>query len=48
MPQLEAGAQAPEFTLPDQDDNPVSLEDFRGRQGARLLLSRGRYPGLHP
>jgi len=27
---IEAGAQAPDFTLPDQDGNPVSLSDFRG------------------
>jgi thioredoxin-dependent peroxiredoxin len=30
MPKLEAGTKAPEFTLPDQDANPVSLEDFKG------------------
>jgi peroxiredoxin len=28
---IEAGSQAPEFTLPDQDGNEVSLSDFRGR-----------------
>jgi thioredoxin-dependent peroxiredoxin len=28
---LEAGAKAPEFTLPDQDGNPVSLSDSNGR-----------------
>jgi peroxiredoxin Q/BCP len=28
---LAEGTMAPAFTLPDQDDNPVSLEDFRGR-----------------
>ena len=27
---IEAGAQAPDFTLPDQDGNKVSLADFRG------------------
>jgi thioredoxin-dependent peroxiredoxin len=27
---LEAGMPAPGFTLPDQDSNPVSLEDLRG------------------
>jgi peroxiredoxin len=32
---IEAGAQAPDFTLPDQDGRPVSLADFRGR---RVLL----------
>ena len=35
MPQLEAGTKAPAFTLPDQDGNPVSLEDFKG---AKVLV----------
>jgi len=35
MPQLEAGTQAPAFTLPDQDGTPVSLADFKGQ---RVLL----------
>ena len=30
MAKLEEGAQAPTFTLPDQDGNPVSLNDFKG------------------
>ena len=28
---IEPGAQAPAFTLPDQDGNNVSLADFRGQ-----------------
>jgi peroxiredoxin len=28
---IQAGEQAPGFTLPDQDGKPVSLADFRGR-----------------
>ena len=28
---LAEGTQAPEFTLPDQEGNPVSLSDLRGR-----------------
>jgi peroxiredoxin len=28
---IAAGQPAPEFTLPDQDGNQVSLSDFRGR-----------------
>ena len=27
---LEAGAMAPDFTLPDQEGNEVSLSDLRG------------------
>lgn len=30
MARLETGDTAPEFTLPDQDGNDVSLTDFRG------------------
>jgi len=33
---IEAGAQAPDFTLPDQDGNDVSLSDFAG---SRLLMA---------
>jgi peroxiredoxin Q/BCP len=28
---LKEGTPAPEFALPDQDGNPVSLSDLRGR-----------------
>ncbi|HEU4701761.1 MAG TPA: thioredoxin-dependent thiol peroxidase [Conexibacter sp.] len=28
---IETGARAPDFTLPDQDGNPVSLSDFAGK-----------------
>ena len=28
---IEPGQPAPRFTLPDQDGNPVSLQDFAGR-----------------
>jgi peroxiredoxin len=29
---IDAGAKAPEFTLPDQDGKQVSLADFRGQR----------------
>jgi peroxiredoxin len=29
---IEAGTKAPDFSLPDQDGNPVSLSDFEGRK----------------
>ncbi len=35
MAKLEEGAPAPAFTLPDQDGNPVSLDDFKG---AKVLV----------
>jgi peroxiredoxin Q/BCP len=35
MATLEEGAQAPKFTLPDQEGKPVSLDDFKG---ARVLV----------
>lgn len=33
---IEPGTQAPDFTLPDQDGNDVSLSDYSGR---RLVLA---------
>lgn len=33
---IEAGAEAPAFTLPDQDENDVSLSDF---SGSKLVLA---------
>ena len=29
---LQQGTKAPAFTLPDKDNNPVSLSDFKGRK----------------
>ena len=29
---IEPGSAAPDFTLPDQDGNEVSLSDFEGRR----------------
>ena len=37
---IEVGAKAPEFSLPDQDGNEVSLSDFAGR---KLVIAF--YPG---
>lgn len=32
MAELQPGADAPAFTLPDQSGSPVSLSDFKGRK----------------
>jgi peroxiredoxin Q/BCP len=32
MTQLKEGEKAPDFTTEDQDGNPVSLKDFRGKK----------------
>ena len=32
MAELQPGADAPAFTLPDQSGSPVSLADFKGRK----------------
>ncbi len=45
MPQLEAGTKAPEFTLPNQDGNPVSLEDFKGQRVILYFYPADDTPG---
>ena len=37
--------QAPEFTLSDQDGNPVSLSDFRGRRVVIFFYPKAMTPG---
>jgi peroxiredoxin len=42
------GAPAPPFSLPDQDEKPVSLSDFRGDRHLLLIFVRGDWcPGCH-
>jgi len=43
---VEVGQSAPEFTLPDQEGNDVSLSDFRGQRVVVLLLSQGGHGGV--
>jgi thioredoxin-dependent peroxiredoxin len=45
MPKLEAGTQAPTFTLPDQDRRPVSLDDFKGRRVLVYFYPKDDTPG---
>jgi peroxiredoxin Q/BCP len=42
---LTAGTTAPEFTLPDQDGNEVSLSDFRGRKTIVYFYPEADTPG---
>ena len=42
---LEVGMKAPEFTLPDQNGNPVSLSDFAGKKVVLYFYPRDNTPG---
>ena len=43
--QLQPGATAPDFTLPDADGKPVSLTDFRGRRVIVYFYPAAGTPG---
>jgi peroxiredoxin Q/BCP len=42
---LEAGAKAPDFTLPDQDGNELSLADLKGETVVLYFYPRADTPG---
>jgi|TARA_B100001750_G_scaffold18395_1_gene12603 peroxiredoxin Q/BCP len=42
---LEIGNKAPEFTLPDQDGNDVSLSDFAGKKVVLWFFPKASTPG---
>jgi peroxiredoxin Q/BCP len=42
---LEAGARAPDFTLPDQNGNEVGLADLRGQTVVLYFYPRADTPG---
>ena len=42
---LEAGIQAPGFTLMDKDGNPVSLSDFLGKKVVLYFYPKDNTPG---
>jgi peroxiredoxin Q/BCP len=42
---LEAGQQAPDFTLPDQDGTPVTLSSLRGRKVVLYFYPEADTPG---
>lgn len=45
MTNLEPGTTAPDFTLLDQDEHPVSLADFRGRRVILYFYPAAQTPG---
>ncbi|HAN23440.1 MAG: thioredoxin-dependent thiol peroxidase [Microbacterium sp.] len=45
MTQLQPGDAAPDFTLQDQNDRPVSLSDFRGRTVVVYFYPAAMTPG---
>jgi peroxiredoxin Q/BCP len=45
MTRLEAGAPAPDFTLPDDTGSTVSLADFRGRKLILYVYPTAMTPG---
>jgi peroxiredoxin Q/BCP len=42
---IEAGATAPDFQLPDQDGEPVTLSDLRGRPVVLYFYPKADTPG---
>ena len=42
---LEPGVEAPDFTLPNQNDDEVSLSDYRGRRVVLYFYPRADTPG---
>ena len=45
MPRLEPQQPAPDFSLPDQDGNPVALKDFAGRKLIIFFYPAAMTPG---
>ena len=42
---IEEGTQAPDFTLPDQDGNDVTLSDLRGQTVVLYFYPKADTPG---
>lgn len=45
MQTLQAGDPAPQFSLPDQNGNPISLRDFSGKKVLIYFYPRAMTPG---
>jgi len=42
---MQLNDKAPEFTLPDENQNPVSLKQFRGRPVVLFFFPKADTPG---
>jgi len=42
---IEQGARAPDFTLPDQDGEPLRLVDLRGKRVVLYFYPKADTPG---
>jgi thioredoxin-dependent peroxiredoxin len=42
---MDVNDKAPEFTLPDQNGDPVSLKDFRGKTVVLFFYPKADTPG---
>jgi thioredoxin-dependent peroxiredoxin len=42
---LKVGDQAPDFSLPNQDENKVSLSDYKGKQLVIWFFPKASTPG---
>lgn len=45
MPNLQPGDPAPDFTLPDQEGNPVTLSELRGKSVVLYFYPKADTPG---
>jgi peroxiredoxin Q/BCP len=43
--ELQANSKAPDFKLPDQDENIVSLGDFKGKDVVLFFYPKADTPG---
>jgi peroxiredoxin Q/BCP len=42
---IEVGTKAPQFALPDEDENEVKLSDFAGRRVVVFFFPKADTPG---
>ncbi len=42
---MEINSKAPDFTLPDENGNPVSLDQFRGKNVVLFFYPKANTPG---